>query len=51
MALQLVQRPSYQLTDTDEDSAECTPSRAGRITHPASARHARKGSSSLLLKG
>src|SRR6202012_2641268 len=50
MALQLVQRPSFQLPDTDEDSAECTPSRAGRITHPASARHARKGSSSLLLK-
>jgi serine/threonine protein kinase len=45
MALRMVQRPSYQLTEPEEENAACGPNRAGRNTHRhAMARHARKGS-------
>jgi hypothetical protein len=45
MALRMVQRPSYQLTEPEEENAACGPNRAGRTTHRhVVARHARKGS-------
>ena len=47
MALRMVQRPSYQLTEPEEENAACVPDRAGRITHRhVMARHARKGPAS-----
>jgi len=46
MALHMVQRPSYQLTEPEEEGAACMPSRAGRN----SGRHARKNPGSTLLR-